>query len=213
MFDETSPHQSKKRSTGTAAGSAASFSAPKASMSSIQQYKHRPGRNAALAGADPDPDDCLFQQRSMNSSRSLSSPFMLNGFGDVLMKMDKESIRPHPSEPVITTSAGAAESSGRDSDEDEDDEEEVEMVDHACQTRESLFDDPQPAVVVEERTPYSSGGGIPRQHPYRAERMIEMPTGRTVNRSVLPSNQPVRTTTNSSSAASSKSGADVVVLH
>jgi hypothetical protein len=143
---------------------------------------------------------------------------------------------------------GLAESSGRDSDEDEDideddEEEEVEMVDHACQTRESLFDNKNGDSVVigpdqQSRQSYASSRGPtapiqPSQQPsrvqfplpmndsrYKAERTIEIsqrsPT--TAPPPLLPSTADARMmfskkANTSSSAASSKSGADVVVLH
>lgn len=166
--------------------------------SSFAQQPHFKERaNAAVTNASEDPDDVLFQQRSIDS-RSLSSPIMMNGFGDVL-KMEAETRR-------ATAPLAGVESSGQGSDEDDedDDEEEVEMVDHACQTRESLFDEQQ----QKQQEPVRSPGwpaNVQQQHPYKAERVIEMP------RRVIGSTHPTRT--NSSSAASSKSGADVVILH
>ena len=98
-----------------------------------------------------DPDDA---QRS--NSRSLSSPFRVgsssqsNGFGADVLKLEAQLRRQHQQQEAQQRSAPAMpESSGRDTDDDdvdEDDEEEVEMVDHACQTRESLFDDDPTAV-------------------------------------------------------------------
>lgn len=131
---------------------------------------------------------------------------------------------------------GLAESSGRDSDEDEDDgvdddEEEVEMVDHACQTRESLFDNgnsdsPGNSTPQQSRqslrSPVSVHSRVPLPLPsdssrYKAERTIEI--AQRSPQPLPPSSTAARmmfskaSTTNSSSAASSKSGADVVILH
>ena len=221
--------------------------------------RHQSGRGTATTT-----DEDMFQQRprqQTSTSRSLSSPTTPNGFLDSCVSIEHfpgtsstaagnkvlvGGDRQYP----VNTLHGLAESSGRDSDEDEDideddeeEEEEVEMVDHACQTRESLFDNKNGDSVVigpeqQSRQSYASSRGPtapiqPSQQPsrvqfplpindsrYKAERTIEIsqrsPT--TAPPPLLPSTADARMmfskkANTSSSAASSKSGADVVVLH
>lgn len=117
--------------------------------------RHQSGRGTATTT-----DEEVFQQRprqQTSTSRSLSSPTTPNGFLDSCVSIEhfpgtsaaagNNKILGEDRQYPGNTLHGLAESSGRDSDEDEDvdeddddEEEEVEMVDHACQTRESLFD-------------------------------------------------------------------------
>lgn len=195
---------------------------------------HQSGRGTATSTDD---QEDIFQQRprqETSTSRSLSSPMMTpNGFLDSCANIEhfsgpsnnKNVERIYP-----TAMLGLAESSGRDSDEDDDDgvddeeEEEVEMVDHACQTRESLFDNNTSDLPPVEQTRQSlrsqaaqSRVNLPNDSRYKAERTIEIaqrspqPLPSSAAAARMKFSKP--STTNSSSAASSKSGADVVVLH
>ena len=190
-------------------------------------------RNASGKGTTTDDqDDTVFQQtrprQQTSTSRSLSSLTTPNGFLDSCVSIEhfpsgKNGERPY----AVGTLLGLAESSGRDSDEDEDvicgdeedeEEEEVEMVDHACQTRESLFDRNNAEAGPSQSYLRGAATAQPRvcQQPadsrYKAERTIEIaqtPPPTSVARMMFSK----ANTNNSSSAASSKSGADVVVLH
>lgn len=192
---------------------------------------HQSGRGTATSTDD---QEDIFQQRprqETSTSRSLSSPMMTpNGFLDSCANnIEHFSGGPSNNNKNGQYPIAMAESSGRDSDEDDDDEEEeeeeeVEMVDHACQTRESLFDNNPSDLLSAEQARQSLRGQpmrvpLPSDSRYKAERTIEI-----AQRSPqpLPSSSSSAanrmkfskaSTTNSSSAASSKSGADVVVLH
>lgn len=210
--------------------------------------RHQSGRGTATTT-----DEDLFQQRlrlQTSTSRSLSSPTTPNGFVDSCVSIEPfpgsaSAGKPAGERQFTGTLHGLAESSGRDSDEDEDvdddeeeDEEEVEMVDHACQTRESLFDNkngdsialgPMPDQSSRQsysRIPTSVTVQPPRvQLPlpsdsrYKAERTIEIAQRTPTAPPLLPSSSAAAgrimfsKANTSSSAASSKSGADVVVLH
>ncbi|KZS08530.1 putative Neuropilin and tolloid protein 2 [Daphnia magna] len=210
--------------------------------------RHQSGRGTATTT-----DDDMFQQRprqQTSTSRSLSSPTTPNGFLDSCVSIEPfpggASAGKAPGERQFTgTLHGLAESSGRDSDEDEDvdddedeDEEEVEMVDHACQTRESLFDNKNGDSVVlgpmtdqPSRQSYSKiptsvtiqpsrvQFPLPSDSRYKAERTIEIAQRTPTAPPLLPSSSATDArimfskANTSSSAASSKSGADVVVLH
>lgn len=198
--------------------------------------RHVSGRGTATSTDDQEDIFQNRQQRQQTStSRSLSTPMTTpNGFLDSCI-----SIEHFPAPPPVhknngdrqypVTLHGLAESSGRDSDEDEEDEdeecEEVEMVDHACQTRESLFDNSNAdalgspdlqsqvtrgSVIIQPRVQMPLPSDKSR---YKAERTIDI-----AQRSPqpLPTMSPGSRTISSkatSSAGSSKSGADVVVLH
>lgn len=213
--------------------------------------RHQSGRGTATTT-----DEDVFQQRprqQTSTSRSLSSPTTPNGFLDSCVSIEHfpgtssaaagnkvlGGDRQYPG----NTLHGLAESSGRDSDEDEDvdeddEEEEVEMVDHACQTRESLFDNKNGDPVVtmpDQQQPRQSyavtrGPTAPiQQQPssrvqfplpdsrYKAERTIEIAQRSPTAPPLSPADARMmfskKANTTSSSAASSKSGADVVVLH
>lgn len=143
--------------------------------------RHQSGRGTATTT-----DEEVFQQRprqQTSTSRSLSSPTTPNGFLDSCVSIEhfpgtsaaagnkvSGGDRQYPGN---NTLHGLAESSGRDSDEDEDvdeeddeeeEEDEVEMVDHACQTRESLFDNKNgDPVVTAGPTPDQQQQQQPRQ--------------------------------------------------
>lgn len=194
-------------------------------------------------GTTTDDQEDVFQQRprqQTSTSRSLSSPTTPNGFLDSCVSIEhfpgpssagKNGERPYQ----VGTLLGLAESSGRDSDEDEDvgdeedDEEEVEMVDHACQTRESLFDNNNPdSIAGPSSQSYLRGSTAVQQQQqpsriqpsgdsrYKAERTIEIaqrPPAPSSTSSSAVARMLFSKANTSSSAASSKSGADVVVLH
>ena len=208
--------------------------------------RHPSGKGTATSTDDPED---TFQQRprqqTSSTSRSASSPTTPNGFLDSCISIEQFTGAPakqNGDRPYPGVLFGLAESSGRDSDEDDDvggdeeEEDEVEMVDHACQTRESLFDrthntgSSATAVVgpsdQQPRQVYPRGPVVTAVQPrvqllpqgdsrYKAERTIEI-----AQRSPPTTSSPAArlmfgkaNTATSSSAASSKSGADVVILH
>merc|ERR1740128_86841 len=104
-----------------------------------------------------------------------------------------------------------------DDDEDEDEEEEesdgetVEMVDHACQTRESLFGNNEPAVGSKPSIPPRLPAGFHASNShFKAEKRIEIAPKVKVK---TPSATSAAASASRSSTASSKSGPDLVVLH
>ena len=130
---------------------------------------------------------------------------------------DKSAVYPQLRPEEMAANGQVARSDDSFESDDDEDEEPVEMVDHACQTRESLFSHqqsqagsdqckrqtPQPAaalpapVIPQQRTTFTSG----RVNPYKAEKVIEISRKAPVASSAT------------SSATSSKSGPDVLVLH
>lgn len=204
--------------------------------SSKAQYNRGKARGRAAGSQVPtsksdDPED-VFQigsRKDTSTSRSQSIPTLPNGVLDSYVTVEQG-----PSGVIINESrypvrvVGLVDSSGRDSDEDQDDgddeseeEEEVEMVDHACQTRESLFDQqappplaPSSQAAIVHRPQYavlpSSSVTIPNvadNSRFKAERTIEIARSPPGTRARL-----VKANT-SSSVASSKSGPDIVILH
>lgn len=186
------------------------------------------GSQANAASKSDDPED-VFQigsRKDTSTSDSHRSPSIPNGLLDTYV-----SVEPAGQSAVIVNEArfpvrtvGLVDSSARDSDEDQDDgddedeEEEVEMVDHACQTRESLFDQQAPPPLApitryQAVPPPSSSVTIPASTAdhsrFKAERTIE------IARSPPVSNTRARLVkaNTSSSVASSKSGPDIVILH
>lgn len=219
--------------------------------SSRAHYKERARGANRMAGSQvatsksDDPED-VFQigsRKDTSTSRSQSIPTLPNGLLDSYASVE----RPPVASGVVINEGHyparivglVAESSGRDSDEDHDDgddededDEEVEMVDHACQTRESLFDQNAPPPLATDAgrnqraimprphypAPPSSSVTIPGAPPsldssrFKAERTIE------IAQSPLPPVAPSGTRSRlvkaaSSSVASSKSGPDIVILH
>ena len=139
----------------------------------------------------------MFQHRSRvptSASRSLSSP--MDHQHHIIVGLERH---------FSAKDDDIDDDRGDDDDEDEEEEEEeeeeecsdeetVEMVDHACQTRESLFNNEPIRPSIPPRLP---AGAPPPSSSFKAEKRIE----------IAPK------AASSRSSASSKSGPDLVVLH